>query len=61
MSTSQWLLSSFFHDDDMDAWYETAVDVDKAKQRVAFNNNTIEEISETPCGDDDDNDNHLGW
>ena len=32
MSASQWLLLLFFHDDDMDAWYETTSDVDKAKQ-----------------------------
>ena len=33
--------SSFFHDDDMDTWYETAVDVDKAKQDVAKSFQTV--------------------
>ena len=33
--------SSFFHDDDMDAWYGTAINVDKAKQDVSKSFQTI--------------------
>ena len=43
----------------MDAWYGTALDAEKAK--LHSTKTKCEEIGETLCGDDDYNDNHLGW